>query len=310
MSNTTKVKPIIGRVGGKSRLAPWIIEHLSRFQWSIYCEPFAGSAAVYFRLVSEGIPEQIRARGHHPRFVLNDADSRIVQLFRTCRDYPELLAHAVKYTPYSREEHRLAQQGIEGIEDEIEQARRYLVGNWQSVSNFSGWSMVKGEGCSHPRGEHSLERWHTLPTRILTATDHLKRCYIENDDAVKVVERWATPHTAIYADPPYVGLEDYYAHNAKAGKDDSLDLHYRLASALNTVEASAVIVSYYPCELVDELYPEETWERHYRETVASSAGITRQSKTKTRPKRTELLLVRKRQGDAPKVNLSGQMGLF
>jgi hypothetical protein len=32
-----KPKPIIGRVGGKVRLAPWIIEHLKRFQWSIYC---------------------------------------------------------------------------------------------------------------------------------------------------------------------------------------------------------------------------------------------------------------------------------
>ena len=149
MNNTTKVKPIIGRVGGKSRLAPWILEHLSRFQWSIYCEPFCGSGAVYFRLVSEGIPEQIRARGHHPRFVLNDADSRIVQLFRTCRDYPELLAHAVKYTLYSREEHRLAQQGIEGIEDEIEQARRYLVGNWQSVSGELN-KMGSKSGWPHP----------------------------------------------------------------------------------------------------------------------------------------------------------------
>ena len=61
---------------------------------------------------------------------------------------------------------------------------------------------------------------------------------------------------------------------------------------------------------LDELYPEAVWERHYRETVASSAGITRTSKTRTRPKRTELLLVRKRQGDAPKVALSGQMALF
>ena len=394
-----KVKPIIGRVGGKSRLAPWIVEHLSRFQWSIYCEPFAGSAAVYFRLVSDGVFEQIRDRGHHPRAVLNDADSRIVQLFRTCRDYPELLAHAVAYTPYSREEHRLAQQGLEGLENDVEQARRYLVETNQSFANkpqeacqgrkycywgssptrdhpqdwhslptrilaasphlqnpppvdsadclnalgrewlcqdvageveqarrclVDGWQSRKcrhsDSGDDHAywairqqsekTGEGSPKGWHSLPSRLLTATDHLKRCYIENDDAVKCVERWATPHTAIYADPPYVGLEDYYAHNAKAGKADNLDLHYRLAATLNTVEAAAVVVSYYPCDLVDELYPEETWERHYRETVASSAGVTRQSKTRTRPKRTELLLVRKQQGTAPKVNLSGQMGLF
>jgi site-specific DNA-adenine methylase len=400
-----KPKPIIGRVGGKVRLAPWIIEHLKRFQWSIYCEPFAGSAAVYFRLIQEGIFEQIRARGHHPRVVLCDADSRIVQLFKTCRDHPELLAYAVAMTPYSREEHKLAQQSIDGIEDEIEEARRYLVDGWQSFAYIQGDSWGTETGILHPnshggknpyerwqtlpqrilaasphlqgepnpvdsrqclnevgqafvepsidarvemarrylcdhyqsfnhadsvmrkaygrnfsvwgcnqtddgRGNKFPQEWNTLPQRILTATEAFKKCYIENDDAVKCIERWATPHTAIYADPPYVDCENYYSHNAKAGKDANLEMHHRLAATLNTVEASAVIVSYYPNELLDELYPEENWERHYKDTVASSAGITRNSKTRTRPKRTELLLVRKSKGDNPVVNLSGQMSLL
>lgn len=486
MALENKVKPIIGRVGGKVRLAPWIIEHLTRFQWSIYCEPFAGSAAVYFRLIQEGIFEQIRERGHHPRITLNDADSRITQLFRTCRDHPELLAYAVAMTPYSREEHRLAQQGIEGIEDEIEQARKTLVDGWQSfkympgdswgtqrypdhdqfkenlgnwqtlpqrilaasphlqggdirheallmaqalielatadgaegdiareieqarrylVDSYQSFGLKQGDswrvdkesvrGCDggkntrdntqiwhtlpqrilaaspHLQGDpnpidsrhilndagrsfvepsvdvhvemarrylvmdwqgnrdrqkdgnfvnwlmakdervKNFDTWRTIPTRILTATEHLKKCYIENDDAVKCIERWATPHTAIYADPPYVDCEDYYAHNAKAGKAENLEMHHRLAEALNTVEAAAVVVSYYPNDLLDTLYPEADWERHYKDTVASSAGITRQSKTRTRPKRTELLLVRKQRGTAlTKANLSGQLGLF
>ncbi|MGA0199117.1 MAG: DNA adenine methylase, partial [Prochlorotrichaceae cyanobacterium] len=387
---------------------PWILEHLKRFQWSIYCEPFVGSGAVYFRLVSEGIFEQIRARGHHPRIVLNDADSRIVQLFRACRDYPEALAHAVEFTPYSREEHRIAQGKQESLDDvldeveaarrhlvdvwqsfkkepgnswgidkhaipgreqggdtsattvwhslpsrilaasphlqcpqpidtadclnsvgrkwlscdtavEVELARRYLVDGWQSFKNMPGdsWGVAKTHGF-HPNGKEiipreplgTIEGWQTLPDRILNATDYLKRCYIENDDAIAVAERWATPYTCIYADPPYVGLEDYYAHNKTNGKTDSLDLHYRLAAALNTVESACVAVSYYPCDLVEELYPEEHWERHYKDTVASSAGITRQSKTRTRPKRQELLLIRKHRSDGPTVNLSGQLGLF
>lgn len=309
-----KPRPIIGRVGGKVRLAPWIIEHLTRFQWSIYCEPFAGSAAVYFRMIQEGIFEQIRARGHHPRIVLNDADSRIVQLFKTCRDHPELLAYAVAMTPYSREEHRIAQQGIDGIEDEIEQARQYLANAWMGVNSkqdeTTGWRTHQITNRSQT-GANAPSVWQTLPTRILTATEHLKKCYIENDDAVKCIERWATPHTAIYADPPYVDCEDYYAHNANAGKADSLEMHHRLAAALNTVEAAAVVVSYYPNDLLDTLYPEADWERHYKDTVASSAGITRNSKTRTRPKRTELLLVRKwRNPDRTVVALNGQMSMF
>jgi hypothetical protein len=43
--------------------------------------------------------------------------------------------------------------------------------------------------------------------------------------------------------------------------------------------------------------------------VASSAGITRQSKSKKRPKRTELLLVRKNRNTV-RVAMGGQMNLF
>jgi site-specific DNA-adenine methylase len=200
-------------------------------------------------------------------------------------------------------------------------ARRYLCDHWQSfnqldsiVRKAQGRSYAMWGACTdNPKksGADSLkEKWHSLPQRILTATEAFKKCYIENDDAVKCIERWATPHTAIYADPPYVNAEGYYQVNAKAGKDANLEMHHRLAATLNTVEASAVIVSYYPNELLDELYPEENWERHYKDTVASSAGITRNSKTRTRPKRTELLLVRKSKGDNPVVNLSGQMSLL
>jgi DNA adenine methylase len=306
-------KPIIGRVGGKSRLAPWIIEHLSRFQWSLYCEPFAGSAAVYFRLIHEGILEGIKARGHHPRCVLNDADSRIVQLFKTCRDYPEALAHAIEFTPYSREEHRLAQtEDLSEVLDDVERSRRTLVDCWQSfkANPGDGWGIARHTDRSTPelikaggyRGPE--ERWTTLPSRILEAARHLKSAYIENDDAVAVIERWATPWTAIYADPPYYDCSHYYKEQF------GNDCHARLAQALHQVDAACVIVSYYPHPEILALYSEDDWEYHYRETVASSAGVTRLSKSKTRPKRQELLLVRKQKSTAPKVNLSGQMGLF
>ncbi|MGA0198669.1 MAG: DNA adenine methylase, partial [Prochlorotrichaceae cyanobacterium] len=45
-----KIKPVIGRVGGKARLAPWILQFIKQHQFSIFVEPFAGSGAVYFAL--------------------------------------------------------------------------------------------------------------------------------------------------------------------------------------------------------------------------------------------------------------------
>jgi site-specific DNA-adenine methylase len=399
----TKIKSVIGRVGGKARLAPWILQFIKEHNFSIYCEPFAGSAAVYFALLNEGIPEQVKARGRHFRAVLNDADKEIMNLYKTVRDYPELLAYSVYFTPYSRAEHKDSQS--RGSGDRLEDARQYLTDGWQSFKKELGdsWGIATTTSKEHsPGGEHTFLAYSNLPSRILTAAPHLgeseainpyaclnavgrqfvepdvdfrvewvrryltnnwqsamkqnegafalsrntipkgqhggddcptltfnnlpsriltasphlqenlndlKKVYLECDDAIKVIERWATPETLFYLDPPYIDCEKYYAHNAKQSKESNLDLHYRLAQAINSVECAGAIVSYYPNDLLDELYPEENWDRHYKETVASSAGITRNSKTKTRPKRTELLLIRKQQR-AININMSGQMNLF
>jgi site-specific DNA-adenine methylase len=389
------IKPIIGRIGGKWSLSKWVIEHIKRFNWSLYVEPFCGSAAIYFQLLNHGFPELIKSRGHHPRFVLNDMDSRIINLYRCCRDFPELLAYAVYFTPYSREEHRDAQkgeavddliemcnrflvgfsqsvveegawsraftdnigtdrnmrqpflarkllavpqylgqqfnelkQGIESIQDEtlrqqseqaldtilsevqktletdirVEFVRRFLVENKQSQSHQGGWSFDK-----FLKGNDSKENIYQFnnlsANRILQEISELKKVYLENDDFEKVCRRWDTPHSLHYLDPPYFGKEDYYAEKFMK------ECHSRLCQMAHELEGQ-VIISYYPHDEIMDMYSENDWEFHYKETVASSSGVTRNSKTKTRPKRTELLLVRKQKNEKKLISLSGQMSLF
>lgn len=410
----TQIKPIIGRIGGKWRLSKWIIEHIKRFEWSLYVEPFCGSAAIYFQLLNDGIPELIKSRGHHPRFVLNDLDSRIINLYRVCRDFPELLAYAVYFTPYSREEHKTAQKG-EAIDDLIEMCNRFLVDGWQSIghSNGNGWGKAKYteiDEFKEPIGSYKY-----IPSRILTASQHLgqqfnelreginsiqdttlrqqseqafnailsevqktletdirvelvrkflvngwqsvgsaldrknkngdnngsfakttignvdsrcpegfsdisirlttasphfqeiselKKVYLENDDFEKVCRRWDTGHSLHYLDAPYYDKEHYYSEKF------TKECHQRLCQMAHELEGQ-VIISYYPHPDILAMYSENDWEYHYKETVASSAGVTRNSKTKTRPKRTELLLVRKNKNTENKIiNLNGQLNLF
>ncbi|MGA1281156.1 MAG: DNA adenine methylase, partial [Candidatus Nanopelagicaceae bacterium] len=172
-----KIKPVIGRVGGKARLAPWILQFIKQHQFSIFVEPFAGSGAVYFALLNEGIPEQIKARGRHFRAVLNDADKEIMSLYRTVRDYPEILAYSIYFTPYSRAEHKEAQQRGNGTEERIEAARKYLVDGWQSHAKQSGcgWGTAKGNISENSHSKNGIGEpdprndWESLPQRILTA---------------------------------------------------------------------------------------------------------------------------------------------
>jgi len=204
------------------------------------------------------------------------------------------------------------------VDFRVEWVRRYLTRQVQGIhTDETNWGIARNQTTETGGMKDQISQsWNHIPSRILTASPHLqenlndlKKVYLECDDACKIIERWATPETLFYADPPYLNCEKYYSFNAKQSKDDTLEMHYRLAKTLNEVECAGAIVSYYPNDLLDELYPEENWDRHYKETVASSAGITRNSKTKTRPKRTELLLIRKQQ-KAININMSGQMALF
>jgi site-specific DNA-adenine methylase len=339
-------------------------------------------------------------------------DSKIINLYRCCRDFPELLAYAVYLTPYSREEHRTAQKG-DSIDDLIEVCNRYLVRDYLSHSGYGERANKKGEyNCPFATrmDEKSNKEmvFNSIPDRILTASTHLgsqfnelresielipdetirqrsqqaldsilaevqktletdlrvefvrrflvdgwqsfkgeigdswamakyneydqfkenigghqflpeklintsphlqeisdlKKVYLENDDFEKVCRRWDTPHTLHYLDPPYFDAEHYYSEKF------TKDCHQRLCQMVHELEGQ-VIMSYYPHPEIMSMYSEDDWEFHYKETVASSCGVTRQSKTRTRPKRTELLLVRKRQNtEKAIVNISGQMSLF
>ncbi|MBQ8699042.1 MAG: DNA adenine methylase, partial [Schwartzia sp.] len=58
--------------GSKWRIADWIIAHFP--DHGVYCEPFFGSGAVFFRKPPSGIE------------TINDLDGNVVNLFRVIRD--------------------------------------------------------------------------------------------------------------------------------------------------------------------------------------------------------------------------------
>jgi DNA adenine methylase len=66
------------------------------------------------------------------------------------------------------------------------------------------------------------------------------------------------PRTLFYADPPYIGCEDYYDTDEETVFTE--DDHRRLAALLNATTA-LVALSYYEDPLVDDLYPATRWRR-------------------------------------------------
>ncbi len=88
----------------------------------------------------------------------------------------------------------------------------------------------------------------------------------ENRPAFEVIQQFDDPETLFYVDPPYPistrNGRDRYTHEMT---DDE---HRELARRLRDIKGMAV-VSGYPCELYDELYPD--WRRVERKAFADGA---------------------------------------
>lgn len=273
-------RPVLRYHGGKWRLAPWVIAHFPRHGFHI--EPFAGAGSILMRKS----PSKVE--------VLNDLNGRLVNLFRVLRN-PEQAGQVVdllRLTPCAVEEY---QDCREQSDDPIEDARRLLVVGRQahgstgaSGGKKSGWRRASIKPSGPLRGND----WQQIWQEVMTWSDRLRSVYIENDDALTVIDRWDSKDALFYVDPPYPA-------STRSSKSDGYeyemtdDGHRELAARLNEV-AGAVIVSGYPCELYDlELYPD--WQRIERRALADKGQ-----------QRTEVLWL----NELAVANQSEQMSLF
>src|ERR1017187_2722585 len=112
--------------GGKSRLAPRIIQHFPKH--TCFCEPFGGSAAV------------LLAKEPSPVEVYNDLDGELVNFFRVLRAtrLSARLRTRLEDTPTAPADFLLSQQPTD---DPVEAARRFMVRQRQSFAGKGGeWS--------------------------------------------------------------------------------------------------------------------------------------------------------------------------
>jgi len=223
-----KLAPPITWFGGKSRLATRIVAHFPEHH--TYVEPFGGSAAVLLAKPLAKIE------------VYNDIDRDLVNLFQVLRD-PELfpsLKHACENTCYSRAEFELA---LEPTTDPIESARRFIVRQRQSHGGIGHrWSYCISD---HQCGMSSaVRRWISGIERLHAIHRRMRHVQVEADDWARIIERYDTPHTLFYLDPPYpphTRVGGGYRH--ELSETD----HHRLAETLLGIRGMSIL-SGYDCE--------------------------------------------------------------
>ena len=241
-------KIAFGWYGGKFSHLDFLLPNLPN-DARHFCDVFGGSAAVLIN------------REPAPVETYNDLDSELVNFFATLRhaELGEQLMREIALTPFSREELTLACTYEEGLEP-VERARRFYVRARQTrtglaqTSSTGRWAHCILTSRSGMAG--AVSRWIGAIEGLPPIIDRLMRIQIDNAPALEVIERYDTPETLFYLDPPYVhdARSDKHAY---LGEMSDLD-HRELASALHNINGRAAI-SGYRSELYDSIYSD--WHR-------------------------------------------------
>ena len=241
-------KNVLKYPGSKWRIADRIVSRMPPHH--SYLEPFFGSGAVLFNKQ----PSKIET--------VNDLDGHVVNLFSCIRNHADSLSKIVCATPHSREEYDNAYI-CNPSDNEIEQARKFLIRCWMSYGSKTRWKGGWRHDVHGREAAYCLSQWYRLPKWIGECAERLRHVQIENRPAVEVMAQYNNPRVLIYADPPY--LLDTRSSGKQYACEMSTQNHVEfLQGALN--HTGPIIISGYDSELYNRMLA--GWEK---ESIAATA---------------------------------------
>jgi len=266
---------MLSYIGGKSKIGKWIVDYYLR-DMETYVETFGGMFWCFFNMDLEQFPNL-------KRVVYNDFNPLNYNLFQ-CVQNPSELQRALDAIPVQQRgvyvtdfsykdrfreyQTELFSSGFTINYPDYEVAAKYVYVVTQVFSGSkpetSSFIDLKGEYRSKYltfRDKLSKPQW---VEHFLKITD------VENMDFQQVIEKYDSPSTYIYLDPPYWKTENYYSNH-----DFDRGDHERLANCLNSVQ-SKFSLSYYDFDLLHDWYPEDRfrWEKkEFAKAAAAKKGV-------------------------------------
>ncbi len=239
----------ISYYGGKQKLAKKILPLIPDHR--IYVEPYAGGAAVFFAKKPPSSSGYIE--------VLNDHDKRLVNFYKVLQNPVQAyrLYTRLAFCPYSRQLHMEAKDFDKDprFDDPVEAAYHYFIEITCSFSNKlgGGWSTTTHTNSSTARTmRHKIEVLEKFVERM-------RYVYVDNLDSLQIIEKWDTPETFFYVDPPYPGADQGHYRGFSAHDFE------RLVDKLNGIKGKFLLSNY------DQPGIPGSWTRHEFDVLTTAA---------------------------------------
>lgn len=194
MTPVTPTAPVAPWLGGKRNLAKRICARIDATPCHTYAEPFVGMGGIFLR-------RSVRPRAE----VINDKGRDIANLFRILQRHYVQFLDVLRFGLTTRAEfERLVAVDPDTLTD-LERAARFL---YLQRTAFGGKVSGRNFGVSpHRPGRFNLS---TLEPMLEDVHGRLSGVVIECLDYSLFLDRYDTPDTLFYLDPPYWGCESDY----------------------------------------------------------------------------------------------------
>ena len=276
---------MISYIGGKARIGKWIKEYIPQ-DIETYVEGFSGMFWVFFNMDLEKYPNL-------KTVVYNDYNRLNHNLMKWAKDYDVLwegLSHypcqqlGVVDTPTQYEQ--MFNQYQQEIFDE-----NLVITDENSLEIACKYVYVLGQvfSGSKPETASYMDYKGKYRCKVLVFMDKLKNpkyrehfdkiTFVENKDFQEVVEKYDSPTTYFYMDPPYWKTENYYSNH-----DFDVNDHTRLAECIKGIQGKFSL-SYYDFPQLSEWFPKDQYR--WEQKDFSKAASTKKEKNVG----TELLIM-------------------
>ena len=274
-------------IGGKSRIAPKLIIPNIPTDIEEFVEVFGGMFWTFFSMDLKQFPNL-------KKVVYNDFNPLNYNLFKCIQNPTELLRainsidcqkFGMEITPSIYKEQFISFQAEIFAEN-----FRVEPGNYEVAAKYV-YILTQVFSGSKPETSSFIDLKGKYKSKYLTFRDKLlkpdwiehflKITHVENMDFAEVIEKYDSPTTYFYVDPPYWKTENYYSNHDFDRQD-----HERLSKSLISMEGKFSL-SYYDFPLLSEWFPKDTYTWKKKEFAKAAAA----KKGKTQTMGEELLIM-------------------
>jgi len=177
-----KLPPILGWVGGKSKLKNTILDHVPNGH-TVYVEPFVGGGSLFF------------AKDKKPKMVINDKNKELVKFYKVMREKGCQLFNTCQLPQNEKQFYAIKDKGDK-----------------RNTCDFLG--LVKQSyGCKQDNANIKNNRTLKNSNVAKRCADYerlLKKTVILNRDFADVIQKYDSKNTFFYVDPPYPNTHRYH----------------------------------------------------------------------------------------------------